>query len=181
MDNEAAAMRQEMDETMAGLTDKLGELGHQVSGTMRTVKDSVNTVRDSFDLKLQVRRRPWTVLAGATALGFLCGFRPNSCGAGHPTRNGRSDSAPRDREFAAEHPHTGVNGGANGADAARFSAQAAPCWLASLGNTFQPEIAALRGAAVGVLLEVIRERIAKPEPRTMPRPAGDANSGAGKK
>lgn len=176
MDNEGAAMRQEMDETMAGLTDKLGELGHQVSGTMRTVKDSVNTVRDTFDIKLQVRRRPWTVLAGATALGFLCGFRPNSCGTGHLTRNGGSDSA-----AAAEHPHAGANDGANGVAAVRPCAAAAPNWLADLSNTFKPEIAALRGAALGILLEAARETIAKSASRPMSRPADGANKGAGKK
>ena len=169
MDNEATVMRQQMDETLARLTDKLGKLEHQVSGTVRTVKDSVNTVRDTFDLKRQVRRRPWALLAGAMALGFLYGSRSNGCA--RPTRNGRSASAPLARVADAEHPCAVANDGTNGADAARSSA---PGWLANLGGTFQPEIAALRGIALGTVLELVREAITKPAPK----PMGDANKGS---
>lgn len=171
MDNEATVMRQQMAKTLAGLNDKFGELEHQVSGTVRTVKDSVNTVRDTFDPKLQVRRRPWTFLAGATALGFLLGSRSSNYRAGHPARNGRNESASRAR-VAAHKP----NDGTNGADAARLSAATAPSWLAGLGNTFKPEITALRGVAVGMLVELVREIITKQAPKPMAQSVGDANN-----
>ena len=166
MDNEGTAMRQQMDDTMTGLADKLGELGHQVSGTYRTVKDSVNTVRDTFDLKLQVRQRPWTFLAGATALGFLLGSRSNNGGAGHPSRNGRSaNNVPLPRVAAAD-PNNGTNG-----------VEAAPSWLANLGGTFHPEITALRGIVAGAAFELVREMIAKQAPtRPRVRQVGDADN-----
>lgn len=178
MDSEARVMRQQINETMAGLTDKLGKLEHEILGTVRTVKDSVNTVRDTFDLKLHVRQRPWTLLAGAAALGFLWGSRSSNRGHGLPPRNGKSASAPLDREDATEHPHAGANNGKDGANAAPLSAATAPSWLANLGNTFQPEVAALRGIAGGALFELVRELIAKQAARPAEPPVRGANNGS---
>lgn len=172
MDNEATAMRQQMDETMAGLTDKLGDLGYQVSGTVRTVKNSVDTVRDTFNFKLQVRRRPWTALAGAAALGYFLGSRSNNCGAAHATRNETSTRAPVARVADDERPQAGANDGTNGA------AETAPSWVANLGATFQPEIAALRGVAAGALLQLLCGSIMKQSSKPIARSAGDTNNGS---
>ena len=178
MDNAGTVIRQQMDTTLAGLTGKLGDLEHQVSATVRTVKDSVNTVRDTLDLKLHVRRRPWTLMAGAAALGFLGGFRSSNSGAGRPTRNGRSDSTPPARVAAAEHQYSGAKDATNGADTARPTAAPAPSWLANLGDTFQPEIAELKGIVLGALLELVREIVTKQVSRPMERSVGDANHGS---
>lgn len=178
MDSVGAVMRQQMDKTLAGLNVKLGALERQVSGTVRTVTDSVNTVRDSFDIKLQVRRRPWTLLAGAVALGFLGSFLSRSRRADTPPHNGGGDSAPPTRVAAAGPPSTANNGGMNEADAARLIAAAGPGWLVSMGSRFQPEITALRGIAMGALLELVREIVTKPAPRPAVRPAADAHKGS---
>jgi ElaB/YqjD/DUF883 family membrane-anchored ribosome-binding protein len=178
MVNKGAEIRQQMDETMAGLTGKIGELEHQVSATVRTVKDSVNTVRDTFDVKLHVRRRPWTFLAGATALGFLGGLSSSR----HRTRryagNGRSDSTPVAHVEPGEHPFTRASNGTEGADLTRHRAVAAPGWLANLGVTFQPEIAELKGIFLGSLLELVRETVTKQVSKSMARPVSDRNNGS---
>jgi hypothetical protein len=162
MDNEGAAMRQQMDKTLADLTGKLVALEHQVLGTVSTVKDSVNTVRETLDIKLQVRRRPWTLVVAAMVLGFLGGFRSSNRGAGRSMQNGKSPGTPP---------------APDGADAARFAAAASPSLFANLGGMFQPEIAALRGIAVGALLELVREVITKQESKPRVRPAGGAKNG----
>ena len=178
MDNVGAVMRQQMDKTMAGLNKKLGALERQVSGTVRTVTDSVNTVRDSFDVKLQVRRRPWTLLAGAAAVGYLGSFlSPRRRGA-PPPHNGAGDSMPPARAAAAESPGTGTNGGMNEADAARLIAEAGPGWLALWGGRFQPEITALRGIAVGALLELVREVVTKAASKSAAKLPEVTNKGA---
>jgi ElaB/YqjD/DUF883 family membrane-anchored ribosome-binding protein len=100
MENEIAVMRQDIEETRTALTDKIEALEQQVMDTVhgastavaetvasvqgivhdtvQTVKDSVQdtvaTVKHTLDFKSQVDRRPWTLLAGATALGFLSGY-----------------------------------------------------------------------------------------------------------
>lgn len=153
MDREGAEMRQQMDETMAGLTGKLEDLGDHLSGTVKTVQKSVNSVREAFDVKLQVRRNPLTALAGAAALGFFFGFQPDGNRARH---NGNSvkpavPAAPSERPPAAP-----------------------PGWLAHAGETFKPEIAALRGVAVGTLLGVIREAVTKQAAKPTPGSAEGA-------
>ena len=89
MENECEVIRQQMDETRSAMTDKMETLEHQVvesvqaasaavSETVQTVRDSVHetveTVKDTFDLPRQVDRRPWTMMAAATALGYLGGY-----------------------------------------------------------------------------------------------------------
>ena len=162
MDNQSTSMRKEMDETMAGLTEKLGQLEHQVSATVNTVSDSVNTVRNNLDLKLHVRRRPWTVLAGATAVGFLSGYRSNSRRNGHARENGSNagNTAPP-LTVAAEHQYSGTNGDSKGSNTAPLASSPAPSWLANLGDKFQPEIAELKGIVIGTLIGIAREIITK--------------------
>jgi hypothetical protein len=171
-------MRQQMEKTLAGLNEKLGALEDQVSGTFQTVKESVNTVRDTFDVKLQVRRRPWTLLTAAAALGFLGGFRSNSNGSGHRAQDGVNLSVPPAPIAIVEPPCSGTNGGMNGEKAARLIAAAPPGWLVHWGSTFQPEITALRGVAAGVLLELLREVITKPAPRPKAQQAADPKNGS---
>jgi len=174
MDSEGAEIRQQMDDTMAGLTDKLEDLGDQVSGTVKSVKKSMNSVRDAFDVKSQVRRHPLTALAGAAALGFFCGYRPD----GNPTRNCRYSARPVARAAPLERPRAGTNDDANGTDAGRSPAATVPSWLANLGETFKPEITALRGVAVGALIEVAREVIMKQMAKPVAPSAGNTNNGS---
>lgn len=171
MDSKGAEMRQQMGDTMAGLTDKLEDLGDQVSGTVKTVTKSVNSVRDALDVKFQVRRHPLSALAGAAALGFLCGFRPD----GNHTRGSRNSVGPVTRAAPSERPCAGASDDTNRADAGRSPAAAAPSWLPNLGEAFKPEITALRGVAVGVLLQVVREAVMKQVAKPTPRSAGNAS------
>jgi hypothetical protein len=138
----------------------------------------VTTVLDTFDFKRQVRQRPWSFVLGAAALGFLGGFRSSNCGPRQAVRNGRSANAPVSGVVAAKQPNAEANGGGNGADGAQRSASEAPSWLANLGGTFQPEIAALRGVAVGAILEIAREAITKQVCKAMAQSVDDGNCGA---
>lgn len=150
MHDDPDAIRDKIDETMSGLTDKLSKLEFQVLDTFGTVKTSINTVRDSFDLKLQVRQRPWTIVAGASLLGFLGGL--------HSRRSSNSvQSRPAvgpPRSEPAQVPKSPASSDA-------LSAQGSgPPWMHRLGETFQPEFAQLRGIAVAALIQIARELIA---------------------
>src|SRR5260370_30074403 len=88
MDNSPEAIRAQMELTRAALAGKLGTLEEQVLDTVhnvtsavtesaKTVKDAVddtmNNVKDTLNLPLQMRRHPWVVVGGAVALGYLGG------------------------------------------------------------------------------------------------------------
>jgi hypothetical protein len=76
------------------------------------------------------------------------------------------------RAGGEERPSAGANDGTSGA------AAVAPSWLANLGVTLQPEIAALRGVAAGALLELLRESIMKQSAKPMAPSAGNTNNGS---
>jgi ElaB/YqjD/DUF883 family membrane-anchored ribosome-binding protein len=97
MDQDADAIRRQMEETRASLAEKLETLEHQIVETVQgatsavtatvenvkeavhetvsevkeTVHETVDTVKSTFDLRQQVERHPWLLFAGAVAAGFL--------------------------------------------------------------------------------------------------------------
>jgi len=132
MTNGSSQLKQDRDKVYAGLTDKLGKLDEHFSDTVQSVADSVQSARDSIDLKLQVRRRPWTFIVGATALGFLGGFRMRS----------QEDTGVEERRAATSMAQKRVR-------------------TAKTGNRFDPEFAKLKNFALGTLVGLVREVLAK--------------------
>lgn len=131
MNRESLLKREEMAQTLNRLNEKLVELEHRVSGTVKTVKSSASAVRDTFDIKCQVDHRPWTFLVGATALGFLAGAGPN--------RNKQTENNAR---FEAP---------------AEFDPKLVSNWLSKLGSTFEPELAELKGILIGTIFGILRD------------------------
>lgn len=161
MDDKSSAMQKEMDETLADLTAKLGKMEQQVSGTVNSVKESVNTVRESLDLRHHVRRRPWTLLAGASAVGFIGGYRPTRVRRKVPAPGTQGLTEPPRPADSPVHGHAPVNGGSHGAPSDCIRAKTSTGWLANMGKKFEPEIAELKGVVVGTLLALARELILK--------------------
>jgi hypothetical protein len=97
MENEADAIRTQMEDTRASLSEKLETLEQQIVDTVQgattavtdtvasvkdavtdtvsevkaTVSETVDTVKSTFDIEQQVRKHPWLVFAGAIAAGFV--------------------------------------------------------------------------------------------------------------
>jgi ElaB/YqjD/DUF883 family membrane-anchored ribosome-binding protein len=191
MENESEMIRQQMDETRTALTDKIEMLEHQLVETvqaastsvvetvgsvkeiahdsLQTVKDSVHetleTVKDAFDLQRQVNQRPWTMFAGATALGYLGGCLLR----GRNGRERRTSGIGENRAPAiTAHTAGSRNGAAEGRDAT-LSAAEQPSWLSQQGDTFHSEISQLKGLAVGTLLGIVRDIVTKNVPEHMER------------
>jgi ElaB/YqjD/DUF883 family membrane-anchored ribosome-binding protein len=199
MENESEMIRQQMDETRAALTDKIETLEHQVVDTvqaastavsetvgsvkeivhdsLQTVKDSVHdtveTVKDTFDLHRQVDRRPWTMFAGATALGFLGGYLLRGS-------NGKEAGISEKRESMAPAVKARSAVSRNGSPKRRDAVASAathqsdsgaekPSWVSNLGDTFHAEIAQLEVLAVGTLLGIVRDIITEAVPEQMER------------
>src|SRR5207244_465158 len=55
-----------------------------VEDTVHTVQHSVHetvaSLKEAFDLRHQIAKRPWTLMAGAAALGYLGGYLLNGSG-----------------------------------------------------------------------------------------------------
>jgi ElaB/YqjD/DUF883 family membrane-anchored ribosome-binding protein len=202
MEDSPEVIRQQMDETRTHLSEKLealeqrvvntvheastsvnetiGSVKEAVHETVQTVKDSVNdtvdTVRDTFDVRRQVEARPWTMMAGATALGFLGGYLLM-----------RSRSSTQHYPTTVYHPLSSGNGaGAYTAPppppfTGMAPAVAAPTessgLLESISKTFEPELKELKGLAVGAILGVVRDVVSDSIPPNMEGRVGEIIDG----
>ena len=166
MDDSPEVIRQQMEETRASLSEKLETLEQQVVGTVQdarqAVAGTVQGVKDAFDLKLQVQRHPWPMLAGSVAVGFVAGDVVERM-----IPEARRSTAPADL-----HPQRWPTIG-NGSASERPLAEEPPPqaethaksdWLHSLAQEFGPEISKLKGLAVGAAMSVLREMTAQSVP-----------------
>jgi hypothetical protein len=111
MNTEHEVTGAQMCETRAPLSKKLAALEHQVVDTVHgatnvaaqtvdIIKDAVHEtvaiVKESLDLRLQMERRPWAILGGSMALGFVGGYLLFRRGATRPAANAWHLPAPLD-------------------------------------------------------------------------------------
>ena len=136
MENESDMIRQQMTETRTALSDKLEMLERQVANTVSgastavtetvesvkgmvqetvqtvgdSVQESVVAVKDTFDLKRQVEKRPWTMVGAATAIGFFSNCLLNGRRRGQvstPMATGLRDSVARNGVHEFRHSVAG--------------------------------------------------------------------------
>jgi hypothetical protein len=168
MDNSPEAIRAQMQTTRAALTGKLGTLEEQVFNKVQgassavtesaemvkdAVHDTVNGVKDTLNLPLQMQRHPWVFVGGAVLLGYF--------GARLLSRNGAAQAAAN-----ACAPDSKPANGARG-----------PGWLTEVKKQFTPEIAKIKGFAVSGLLSAIRDMITESAPPPMQAALADAIDG----
>jgi ElaB/YqjD/DUF883 family membrane-anchored ribosome-binding protein len=191
MDQESEAIRQQMEETRASLSEKLETLEQEVRGTVQqatsavtetvenvkeavhetvatvkdTVTDTVETVRETFDLSRQVDRHPWAMLGGSVALGFLGGYLLKGSRTERSRRSRAVAQPPAyPTRFSAGAPRNGgmvetLGQRAPAREAAPPAGPAETGWLHELSDKFAPEIAKLKGLAIGTAMGVLRDAI----------------------
>jgi ElaB/YqjD/DUF883 family membrane-anchored ribosome-binding protein len=191
MDSKPEVIRQQMEETRSALTQKLETLEDKVVSTVQdatsavtdtvdnvkdavqetvtsvkdSVQDTVDSVRDTFDVERQVQRRPWLMFGGSVALGFVAG-----CLLHRETARRRSGPAARFDRLSGS-PAPAMNGNYNASTAAQPISQSEPAdepsLLATLTEQFKPEIAKLKGMAIGTALGAVRDLVTHAVPEQM--------------
>ena len=184
---EPEVIRQQMEETRAALADKLETLEQKVVGTVHgattavtetvasvkgaveetvanvkeTVQETVSTVKETFNVYRHVDEHPWLMFGGSVAVGFVAG-RLLPSGAGAAPQPGAATPV----HFAGAASAPRPNGGMRPHEPApeRESRQG---WLGAVGDSFAPELAKLKGLAVGTLLGVVRDLITQSVPEQM--------------
>jgi ElaB/YqjD/DUF883 family membrane-anchored ribosome-binding protein len=197
MANESEVIRLQMDETRTSLTDKLEMLEQQVTDTVQgasaavsesvdsvkevvketvqtvkaSVKETVASVKETFDLSHHVETRPWTMMAGAAALGFFGGLLTRG--------NGRRDQTRESDRFPANFTPRGArlpahgDGGAPQASYAPSSATTEHGVLGNLSEVFHKEINQVKSLAVGTLLGMVRDMVTKAVPGPIEQKVGE--------
>jgi ElaB/YqjD/DUF883 family membrane-anchored ribosome-binding protein len=143
-----------------------------VDSVRQSVKSTVDTVTDTLDIELQVQRHPWTMVAGAAAVGFAGGYLCYGEGvseAERRTQASREKTLLRQRyashecEREAETPRLA-------ADRREREAASRPApfnWLGSQAHALQPAIDQLKGLAVGTLFGVAKDILTRSLPKPM--------------
>lgn len=209
--DEPEMIRQQMDESRAALTEKLGLLEEKVSETVQSatasvaetvqsatasvtetvdsvkgavqgtvdsvrhsVEDTVASVSEALDLALQVKRHPWAMLAGAIAVGYVgaqllsTGERSRTRFPGSRRTNGSIDRLSLERAegegmTSAHTPTHATNGSTTNGSAAPASSGL----LSQIGDSFQAEIAKLKGLAVGAAFGMVRDMLTEAGPPSL--------------
>jgi ElaB/YqjD/DUF883 family membrane-anchored ribosome-binding protein len=196
MDNEAEMIEHQMKEKREDLTKKLEQLEQQVVDTVQsttnavtdtvenvkeafedtvesvkdTVEETVDSVKKTFDLRRQVENRPWLMLGGSVAVGFVAGRLLE--GLMPPSRASRSDALPppsaggvqtnggaRPYRYAEESPaRTSSTSG---------SESSVGNWFGALTEQFAPEIGKLKGMSIGTLLGLVRDMVKQSLPQEL--------------
>ena len=70
-------VRQTVQDTVSGAAETVASMQHCIQDTVQSVRESVRetaeTVSETLDVRKQVEKHPWAMMAGATAVGFGVG------------------------------------------------------------------------------------------------------------
>jgi ElaB/YqjD/DUF883 family membrane-anchored ribosome-binding protein len=147
-DQDTDEMRQDIDCTRSAMADKLEELEERVMGTVHSAqetvensiqlgKDTVATVKRTFDLGYQVEQHPWAMVGGS----FLVGL-----GLGSLFLGGRRSRPAANRLVGNERPL------APRPDSMSANRQ-------GIFGRFDEEIDKVKGMAIGYVLGLVRDSI----------------------
>jgi ElaB/YqjD/DUF883 family membrane-anchored ribosome-binding protein len=163
-------MRQEIDCTRSALAERVEALEHSVMGTVQsaqaTVEDSIQiaketvaTVRRTFDLKHHVEQYPWAMVGGSCVAGLALGalfqrfWRPSRPTpdrlAGNQTAWSGSPPARAEQR----------DNGSFASTAPPPRPPAAPPSRPGFFDRFQDEIDKVKGMAIGYVLGLARDQI----------------------
>lgn len=149
---------EKVQETVAAVSDTVTSVKESVASSVETVKE---TVKETFNIPLQVRRHPWPMVGGSFVLGFLGGWltggtsqrarrsytAPQAAGMSYAADTGRYEEPAAHRGLGAEPRESG--------------------WLGSLLSSLGPEIDKLKGMAVGTLGGLFRDMVADALPENL--------------
>lgn len=124
-----------------------------------TVDESIRSVKRTCDVQRQVRKRPWTMLMGAAAIGFVgAKVTRNQLNGEHQVEPGRRGSVvtyeepearkvqdPETREFE-ETPRP-------------------PTRFSKIAESLEPELSMIKGLAIGVAAGIVRDMLVESAPQ----------------
>jgi ElaB/YqjD/DUF883 family membrane-anchored ribosome-binding protein len=201
-EREPEVIKQEMEETRASLTEKVGALETQVVNTVQSattavsdtvaevktaVQDTVETVRDTvkntvesvgeaFDVRQQMAKRPVVVLGVSTALGFLAGRLFHRMVAGPAYHHA---APPRPVSFTSPPSGGGAaDGGSHGGGWTDKISSIGHEWLDQLGRKFSKELSEISDLAVATVSSHLKDVVTEGLPKLFTK-SEDSAAGPG--
>jgi len=196
MADELEMIRQQMAQTRAGMAEKLESLEYQIRDDVHTaatkVSDSVDKVMEQIDttkasisntvqsiketcsVTQQTQKHPWGMMAGAAAVGLISGrlLHGNNSNGSH--RDQQITSPPRSVHSDDDVPRVHASAESPAVIASEERQQDV---LAKVLDSFRPEIAILKGMAIGAMFGLLRDVVLRSAPPTLEQQLGTAFDG----
>jgi ElaB/YqjD/DUF883 family membrane-anchored ribosome-binding protein len=180
-------MREEIDCTRSDLADKMEALEDSVMGTVQSAqetvedgiqmaKDTMATVKRTFDIKHHVQQHPWAMVGGCFVTGLALGALFRS--VDRRLRQSPDELSERETAIATSPALPGEQSG-NKSFATGGSQQHEPSRPPSrpgLFELFHDEIVKVKGMAIGYVMGLARDAISDAVPQWAPQIDGVMNS-----
>jgi len=182
-------VRETVEETVNSVKESVQET---VNSVKETVSDSVHAVQDFFNVPRQVDRHPWAMMAGSVGLGYVLGTylgapahsgvfsnrRASPSSYAGPSKQAFVSGSGQSRGGNGHHREAESSGLASGMASAASSAMsgamaAAPGLLGTLFRQFEPEINRLKGMAIGMVMDNVRDMVLRSVPPHLTEPVND--------
>jgi ElaB/YqjD/DUF883 family membrane-anchored ribosome-binding protein len=158
MDDEPEVIRQQMDATRCSMSEKIERLEEAVTDKVQAVTSTVESVKQTFDIRRYYREYPWAAFGAAVAVGIAGDVMLRRRGG-----TGRIAEPPSQARPLVQPPTPSNNGGRE------RPPPAASRSTATAASMFGDEIGKLKGIALGAGLSLLRDWIA----HSMPAPLRD--------
>ena len=170
-------VRQTVQDTVSGASDTVASMKHAIEDTVASVKEcareTAETVSETLDVRKQVQKHPWAMMAGATAIGFGVGVLVS-----------RTDVRGAASSAASSMAHSAQSLAGNWSAAA---GDHSPRWTGPQREQFvsrqppavqeeapwMPAVNKLKGLAIGTMFGVLRDVLSKSMPEALSGQVGE--------
>jgi ElaB/YqjD/DUF883 family membrane-anchored ribosome-binding protein len=158
-------VRHTVQETVSGAAETVANMKHAIQDTVASVKDSVRetaeTVSETLDVRRQVEKHPWAMMAGATAVGFGVGVLVSRVDLPAAASSASSMAS----HWSGDHSPQWTSPQREQLSRPQPASQEESVWM--------PAANKLKGLAIGAMFGVLREVLSKSMPDTLRGQVGE--------
>jgi len=175
-------VRLTVSETVSGAAETVANMKHAIEDTVASVKEcareTAETVSETLDVRRQVERHPWAMMAGATAVGFGVGVLVSRVDVREAASSAASSMASSARSMGSSWSgHAGD----------RYAGHHSPQWTgpqreqgiaqaptaSQEESPWMPAVNKLKGLAIGAMFGVLRDVLSKSMPPAISGQVGE--------
>jgi hypothetical protein len=132
-----------------------------VSSVQETIHGTVDTVKETFDLELQVRNHPWAMVGGAFCAGYLGGKVIHSLSSPMPLSHPLASPTTAPVHLSGAHWSESRSTPSPVQERSQTETlrPRAESWSGSLIASVEPEVEKLKGLAIGAVFNVLKSLV----------------------
>jgi len=170
-------VRQTVQDTVSGAADTVASMQHAIQDTVESVKESVRetaeTVSETLDVRKQVEKHPWAMMAGATAVGFGVGVLISRVDVPAAASSAVSSAAHSAKSLASNRGGSAGDHSPQWTGPQREQLVSRPQPASQEESPWMPAVNKLKGLAIGAMFGVLREVLSKSMPDVLRGQVGE--------